>query len=250
MPLVQSLRKRAWRLRHRPVETERLGARWRLFPQDWIDNRLLAGAPFEEWQIALCRRLIAQNGIDLFLDVGANIGVYTVLLGLDPGVPEIHAFEPVSATAERLRQHVRLNGLDGRVTVHQVALGREAGTATLHIDPRSTGLARLELESAKRAAAVFTATEAVRLAPLDALLSHTGRSALVKIDAEGSGPDVLAGADAFLRANRCAIQIETEPETERAVAEALGGLGYRAAGRIGADRYFLHPDLAPVDRAP
>jgi FkbM family methyltransferase len=249
MSIAQSLKKRAWRLRRAPVEATRLGASWRLYPRDWLDNRLLAGAPFEDEQIAMCRALVARNGIDLFLDIGANIGLYTVLLGIDPGVPEIHAFEPVARTAERLREHVRLNGLDDRVTVHQLALGRQAGTATLHIDPRSTGLARLELESAKRAAAVFTATEVVRLAPLDALLSHTGRRALVKIDAEGAGLDVLAGAGAFLRDNRCALQIESEPERERAVAEALAGLGYRAAGRIGADMYFLHAGLVPADEA-
>jgi FkbM family methyltransferase len=246
MSIAHSLKKRAWRLRRGPVEATRLGASWRLLPRDWLDNRLLAGAPFEEEQIRYCRALIARNGIDLFVDVGANIGFYTVLLGIDPGLPEIYAFEPVSRTAERLREHVQLNGLAERVKVHQLALGREAGTASIHLGPRANHLARLDLATANRSLSVFTASETVRVAPLDAVLSHRDRGALVKIDAEGAGLDVLSGAQQFLSANRCAVQIETEPETEGPVADALAALGYRPAGCIAAELYFLHPSLAPA----
>jgi len=60
---------------------------------------------------------------------------------------------------------------------------------------------------------------------------------------------VLSGAQAFLRANECAIQIETEPETEALIGEALAALGYRPAGRVEADLYFRRPGLAPADGA-
>jgi len=249
MSIALSLKKRAWRLRSRPVAAERLGASWRLVPRDWLDNRMLAGAPFEDEQVRRCRALAAVNGIDLFLDIGANIGLYTILLGLDPGIPEIHAFEPVARTAGRLGEHVRLNGLEGRVTIHRLALGREAGTARIHLGPRADHLARLDLATANRPLSVFTASEAVRVAPLDGLLTQRRRRALIKIDAEGAGLAVLSGAQAFLRANECAIQIETEPETEGPIGEALAALGYRPAGRVEADLYFLHPGLAPADGA-
>lgn len=246
MSIALSLRKRAWRLRRGPVAATRLGATWRLFPQDWIDNRLLAAAPYETEQIAFCRALVARNRVDIVVDVGANIGIYTVLLGLDPGVSEIHAFEPVAQTAERLREHVRLNGLGDRVTIHQLALGREAGSATIHLDPRSTGLARLDLSTARRRRSGFRRSEVVPVARLDSLLEYSDRRILMKIDVEGAGLDVLAGAQGLLRGNCCAVQVETEPDTESAVAEALAALDYRPAGRIGADLYFLHPGLAPA----
>lgn len=250
MSIALSLRKRAWRLRRRPVAADRLGASWRLFPRDWIDNRLLAAAPYEDDQIARCRALIAGNRLDVFLDIGANIGIYTILLGRDPGLGEIHAFEPVPHTAERLREHVRLNGLGDRVAVHELALGRDAGSATLHLDPRSTGLARLDPATARRRPSVFSRRQQVRVLPLDSLLDFRDRRILMKVDVEGAGPDVLAGARRLLLANRCAVQIETEPETEEPVSDALAALGYRPAGRIGADLYFLHPGLAPAAPGP
>lgn len=244
MSIALSLKKRAWRLRRGPVAATRLGARWRLFPQDWIDNRLLVAAPYEDEQIACCRALVERHRINLFLDIGANIGIYTILLGIDPGVDEIHAFEPVPQTADRLREHVRLNGLGERVAVHQLALGRAAGTATIHLDPRSTGVARLDPAMAKRRRSVFSDTVPVRVVPVDHLFTWRHRTILIKLDVEGSGLDVLTGAQKLLTENRCAIQIETEPETEDAVTDALTALGYRPAGRIGADLYFLHPSLA------
>lgn len=249
MSIALSLRKRAWRLRRGPVSAERLGASWALYPADWIDNRLLAAAPYEEEQLARCRGVIARNGIDLFLDIGANIGVYTVLLSLNPGVQEVHAFEPVARTAERLRRHVGMNGLEDRVEVHQLGLSRESGIRTIHLDPNSSGLARLEPATANRPTSMFKMREEIRLAALDGVLCHRGRRALLKIDVEGAGIDVLSGAAAFLRGNCCAVQIETEPKTEAAVAEAFSKLDYWMDGRIGADLYFLHPELVPAEHS-
>ena len=104
MRAVTSLKKRAWRLRRAPVSVTRLGASWRLYPRDWLDNRMLAGAPFEDEQIGRCRALIARNDMDLFCDIGANIGLYTVLIGLDPGVPREKAAGRSTSQLHRSRR--------------------------------------------------------------------------------------------------------------------------------------------------
>jgi hypothetical protein len=54
---------------------------------------------------------------DVFYDVGANVGSYT-LLAATAGA-RVHAFEPSPPTAARLRRNVALNALEERVQVHE-----------------------------------------------------------------------------------------------------------------------------------
>ena len=114
---ILSLKKRLYRLRSRPIICTRRGARLELFPRNWIDNRLLAGAPYEDRQIARCIELARDHDIDMFLDIGANIGLYSVLLALATEIGEMHAFEPVTRNGDQMEINLRLNRLDGRVRV-------------------------------------------------------------------------------------------------------------------------------------
>jgi len=69
------------------------------------------------------------------LDVGANVGFWTVPMtkALGPG-GRVHAFEPVSSNNLRLRENVRLNGLQSITEIHE--LGLSDRRATLRISLR------------------------------------------------------------------------------------------------------------------
>ena len=63
---------------------------------------------------------------DLFLDVGANVGTYTLIAS---GVRKARtiAFEPDPQSMTSLRRNIDLNGLNGRVVLEQAAVGTEEG---------------------------------------------------------------------------------------------------------------------------
>ena len=83
----------------------------------------LLNGPFEAAEVAaLCR--LATPG-STAIDVGANVGVFTVPLALSVGDRgRVLSFEPAPQTAARLRANVERNGL-GNVDVHVCALGDE-----------------------------------------------------------------------------------------------------------------------------
>jgi len=74
---------------------------------------------------------------DLFLDVGANIGSYTLLAS---GVCKARtiSFEPDPQTMVLLRRNIDLNGLHERVLLHQTAVGAEGGEVEFTLG-RDTG---------------------------------------------------------------------------------------------------------------
>lgn len=65
---------------------------------------------------------------DLFADIGANVGLYSVWVAGTTGASVI-SFEPVPETYRALGQNVRLNDLSERVETRRLAVGDEAGVA-------------------------------------------------------------------------------------------------------------------------
>ncbi len=138
---------------------------------------------------------------DLFLDVGANAGSYTVLAGAVAGA-EVIAVEPVPETAARLRANIVLNGIGERVRVVEAALGAEPGEVFV-----STGR-----DTTNRIVADAGDGPAVRV-PLTTIdrLCADHPPFLVKIDVEGFDAEVTAGARKVLADRRvAAVIVETD----------------------------------------
>lgn len=235
--LSSSLSKRLWRLRRSPLIKCRLGALWYLNPRDYIDNRLLARVPFESKQIDFCRHLIQQYDLNVFLDIGANFGLYSVLMGVDSGIDIIHAFEPIRLNVERAKTNIALNHLSDVVTVHPVALGQQKDKVTIQIDPSSTGVSRIS-RAGDHHSREFTEAEQIEVCVFDDFLPLSGEKVLAKIDVEGHTLEVLQGMSEFLVKNSAVLQIEFEPDIKDDIIKFMKSKGYSLFHQIDVDGYF------------
>jgi FkbM family methyltransferase len=169
---------------------------WSYFPASFSPER---GA-FEYWgdDIGDLRFLwrFLQPGMT-FLDIGAYHGVYTIIaakkLGRDG---RIVAFEPSLRERQRLRLHLRQNGIES-VAIEPYALAAEAGVASLAVVMDG-----------------FTTMNSLRTPPLDQVTEQVKVETisideylarekietvdLVKIDTEGGEMDAFRGADLLL----------------------------------------------------
>jgi FkbM family methyltransferase len=196
----------------------RLGERSRL----WVDphrtaaSMVLYANPPDLPEMLVWRR--ALRGGTLFVDVGANVGTYTVWAA-EHGA-EVIALEPAADTFSLLKENIALNGY--RVTAVRAAAGDHCGTArfTVGLDAGNS----LALDGA-------AVTE---LVTIDSLVGDRRVSGM-KIDVEGHELDVLRGAVRALADQRIdLIQIEWNEMSRfavgtdrRPVAELLAGYGYR-----------------------
>ncbi len=64
--------------------------------------------------------LTAQRAPFIFLDIGANQGLYSLIAAANPQCAQAYAFEPVAATLTILRDNIQLNHHAARVTVFPV----------------------------------------------------------------------------------------------------------------------------------
>jgi FkbM family methyltransferase len=149
---------------------------------------------------------------DLLLDVGANVGVYSVLAAGGCGAA-VMAFEPVSGTADSLEANVRLNDMGDRVEVRRCAVGSVAGSVEVSTDRDATnrvltGLRMEDGEGGRPTASV--PVERVDDIDLSNRKQGCDESRIVmKIDVEGYEVEVLSGAERLLASDELlAVVIE------------------------------------------
>jgi FkbM family methyltransferase len=182
---------------------------------------------------------------DLFVDVGANVGSYTVLASAVCGARSL-AIEPLPATFASLMQNVAVNRISNRVEVANVGVGSSAAVLrfTASLDTVNHVVAPGEDFAGP--------TVQVPVTTLDSLLA--GRNPVLwKVDVEGFESEVLAGATQALREpSLLAIIIEMNDSAAvygRARAESVDVLteaGFASYAYSPFDRR-LSP-AAPVDQ--
>ncbi len=235
---LSSVVKRVTRRRRFPLLVRRKGVSLLLDPRNWIDNRFAAWVPYEEAQIARATDLIRREKIDTLIDVGANIGIYTVLVGRLPEVRRILAFEPVRRNFNQLLGNVFANRLDSKVDAHRIALGKAPRRGNIHIDPRSTGVSRLDFADCGRARSVFREEEEVEILRFDDVMKLEDHRVFLKIDVEGKSHEALLGMEQLFRNNYVLLQIEIADSESEAVRDLLMRYGMEFTESIGGDFYF------------
>ncbi len=127
----RSIRKRVVRLVHgdKPFIADYLGADFHV-RLDNIMGREIAYRSFERDRIENFMALCKAMKPDLFLDIGANCGVYACILLKADLAPRAVLFEPDRENAAALRDNIKLNDLAARTEVHEAAAGAKAARAT------------------------------------------------------------------------------------------------------------------------
>ncbi len=164
---------------------------------------------------------------DVVVDVGANIGLYTIALAKRVG-PEgtVIAFEPDSDNFHALRKNVKLNQIEHQVQLIRAAVGDFPGEVSL---------SKAQMESHVLSDAA-QGSERVPMVTLDDVCKQ--KIDILKIDIEGYEEKALLGASRLLedseRSPRC-IYLEVHPfawpsvgTTSESLLTLLEKLGYQA----------------------
>lgn len=206
----QRVGRRPWTVAYRN------GVRLRVYPHSTsAAAALYCGLP--DWQEMRFMLDHLRDG-DTFVDVGANVGAYTLLAASVPGVRCV-AFEPSTESWGRLLENVGLNGLT-QVDVVRAAVGADNGETKLTV-----GCGAVNRVVEPGGSADGAATERVPVVRLDDALADVERVSMIKIDVEGLEPAVLRGAAATIRRHSPALIIEYNDPVQ--LCTMLGDAGYR-----------------------
>ena len=163
---------------------------------------------------------------DLFVDIGANIGSYTILASGHIGAKTI-AIEPVPSTFEHIIDNININRINDRVTAINIALGSEKGFVNFTKTLDTINHVACENENHD--------TIRIPIETLDNILSEKEVPVLLKIDVEGYETNVIKGAYKTL-----------QKESLKAIIIELNGSG----SRYGYNERDIHNTLKDFDFRP
>lgn len=171
-----------------------------------------AGSGIEQRSLALVEAILPERGV--FVDCGANVGVFTLAAALRVGVDgHVVAFEPDPRTRSVLGENLRRHGVAERVEIRSEAAG--ASRTRLRFNQYDNDVVSgLGPAPEQHYPGTLINNEFVDVVPLDDAVE--GSVDMVKIDVEGFEPAVLAGATALLaRSPNATLIVELNPTSLR-----------------------------------
>ncbi len=170
--------------------------------RDSIDREIYFTNRYEEEQIKILIDSIKKYEITHFLDVGANIGIYALIIAKNFPNIKIDAFEPHKGAFERMEANIHQNGFSQIIQSHNLALSSENKNGYLQASKRfgtyQSGGASISPEGEMKISQVRG----------DDLIKDVDSIIAIKIDVEGFELSVLQGIENLIKNNKIFLQIE------------------------------------------
>jgi FkbM family methyltransferase len=233
-------------------------------------NDLLICSPFRGMRIFFCcnplsrlERKIIRDGLYnsailefmeilsvpncIVLDIGANIGAYTIPLAKAHPEIEVHAYEPNPSALERFQKNMNINGVKN-VVLKEVGAGGLTGELELNaFDKRDLAFSSFLPPLKKGSRKIL-----VKVVRLDDVYQESIKPVcLIKIDTQGYECQILEGAQALIRRYHPPILLEHEDDlfhqkkdsetTKKNLKALFVDLGYEVFYMTKKDPFMLFP---------
>lgn len=160
---------------------------------------------------------LAKSSVTV-LDIGAHTGLFSVLASIANRNSNIHAIEPYSVNAKRMKINITLNTCSN-VTIHETAMGANDGEVefTVPDENRITDVSSINSDFSKRMYPnVKWKSVRVKLHTPDNFTKKNNlHPDLIKIDVETLEMEVFKGAQRILTEDKPTIIFECFLDTER-----------------------------------
>jgi FkbM family methyltransferase len=175
----------------------------------------------------------------IFIDIGANQGVFSLFAARNVNFKQIHAFEPNLKLVLFLKKNFFVNSVDN-FFIHQVAIGKQSRSVEFYVPKNHSGNGRITSEKGN------TKVVCVNRAYLNSIFAQSTESYFIKIDVEGSEYDVLNelfNSNMSLMIKYIFIEINSRFSDETVLNKKLNINGFyekfRSGSRVSYDALFI-----------
>lgn len=198
------------------------GFRLQLHLDDWIQQCLFFTGEYEAAELKALSQLM--NGNSVFIDVGANVGLYSLKASeiiKDNG--KVIGFEPFIKNFNQLSTHIECNNLSSKVKIENKAIGESEGKLKLYYSEQAHN--RGMVSALKND---YANSYEVEMISLDGYCASHNINVVncVKIDVEGYEMSVLKGMKNILQHNQPILLLEILEENTEEVESFLSNFGY------------------------
>ena len=191
--------------------------------KDPIDKIIFYKNEYEEKQIKFLSAWIKKNKPNIFIDIGANFGIYSLRISKLSKMLKIIAFEPVLTTFNKLKMNIKINNLGKRIKTYNVGLSNSNGIKKMIALKRrnyiQSGGFSFNIPQKKLNDEDIIQYHKSRKG--DGVLKFKKKKIVIKIDVEGYENKVLLGIKNLLINNKILLQIEIFDDNFKKVNKLL-----------------------------
>lgn len=184
-----------WYLKGKDIEIIYKNVRFKVQTASSIEFLLIFNEYNETNIIAIIQYLTRKSYS--FIDIGANIGIHSLMASKANSNIKIYSFEPEPSNYKRFTENIKLNYFSNNISAFNLGLGNIIETKNLNIN----GASNKGKHSLKRNFGSENTQIPISIERLDSFknLVLPTKSLLIKIDVEGFEMEVIDGAVKFLK---------------------------------------------------
>ena len=209
--------------------------------RDPIDRSVLLFNFYEDKQIKYLCKIFNENKINYFFDVGANCGMYSLIISKLFPKTAILSFEPVKFTFKKLKKNISLNPDLKNIKRYNYGLSNKNSKLKMKallkkkfIQSGGYGVVNNKdnLKNLHTEFAIFKKA--------DDKFKYKNKTICLKIDVEGHEIFVLDGLKKIFKNNKIFLQIEILPNNFTKTSKYLNKLSFKKFNQINYDYYFIN----------
>lgn len=201
---------------------------------DFVDRQIAFYGDYEPRERKFFEKAFGSFRPTAFLDIGANLGYYTVLAATRWNIKRVIALEPEPEIFGHLCANLFLNHLMGRVEALNIAASDSAALLNFQSTAGAySGLSHVSYNG--------EGNMRVRAERVDALVELKGERLAVKIDVEGHELAALVGMERTLSENACFLMVESLPDKRPRVDEWLATRGFSESQPMAHNKFYWRP---------
>jgi FkbM family methyltransferase len=223
-------------LRRLPLSLKLFGYRYVMFVYEMPLCYFAFGYEYEKLETELISKLKPK----VFIDVGAHIGYYTMLVH-KLGAEKIIAIEPDPRVFRILNRSIEANKLDNIITINRAAYDKFNVNLELHLSTKSGLSSIFSSHLTKTRCGTIT----IKTLTLDEVYRslNLDKIDVVKIDVEGAESYVLSDANEIINAFRALFLVEIKIQNQQNVSEFFRAKKYKRLGRFSyGENYLFVPE--------
>lgn len=175
---------------------------------DKFVGQRIALQKYEEYESMLIQRKVNKNSVAV--DVGANIGYYTLLLA--KVCKKVYAFEPDKTCFEILLKNIKENKLENVVAVNMAVSDKVEAVGFIH-NEENFGDHKIQTPQSSGQLPLTGEPNTISTDSLDNILKNEKQIDLIKIDTQGWEPKVIMGAKKIIKKYKPILFLEYSPQS-------------------------------------
>ena len=194
--------------------------------RDSLDRKILFSNEYEDQQISFLYNNIKKFNITHFIDVGANMGIYSLLIASKFDNIQISSFEPHPGVFKRLKKNIELNNFSKNIQAINQGLSDTKGTMFIE-GPKNFGI-----NQSGGAALQSKGSNQVNICTGDSEINLVEKNIAIKIDVEGHEIKTLNGFKNIFDLNNIFLQIEIFDENYKSTISLLNEYQFKLINKI------------------